>query len=171
MPWLFEKIKVPDEYQQAGAAERYPHAFRVSLSMPAGPQPWCRKCQRGATRWVWDHYADGFWGIAAFCHGQVCGGLLPLHARPPDVRVEVFCENEPRLPEFPLWFVASSGDELQASRDYIDAAVRSGREHPFQSGALAQWSKRNAALVMGTCIGVPSVPIWIRLIRRLFSHG
>ena len=66
----------------------------------------------------------------------------------------MFCDGDPRLREFPLWFVGCNGEERQAARSYIDAAVASGRDRPVFGSASAGWLRRNAGLVVGLLLPV-----------------
>jgi hypothetical protein len=160
---LFEPLTPPKEYQQSGAAEIYQRQLTLLPESSKGPQPWCRVCHCGVLHWTWDHYAGGFWGVTAHCHGDVCGGLLPIMADHWGGRVEVFCDSEPRLPEFPLWFVSFSGEELQPPQNYLQAAIKSGRELP-----VLVWIRKHVnfiimLLVYGilAAVAVKKLTIWL----------
>jgi hypothetical protein len=143
---------VPNEIKTDVAGELYVRPYSLELpGWSAGPQPWCRICKRGVQKWVWDHYADGFWGVAAMCHGKWCGGLLPAHLSPWAIRLEVFCYNEPHLEEAPLWFVTFAGDELQPSAAYITHAIA---EAGLMSGTFGEFVRKWGFMLMSGMSGL-----------------
>ena len=125
----------------------YRHALSVLPESANGPRPWCRICHHEVVRWAWTQYAYGLWGVSALCHGEWCGGLLPLKVDRFYYRIELFCFDQPHFAEFPIWWVAFSGGEIQARQDYLDDAVRSGHEHPFLAGAFGKFARKSWAPV------------------------
>lgn len=105
-----------------------------------GPRPWCRTCEAPVEWWLWDRYADGFWGFAVRCHGAMMGGLVPEQA-PGFAILETFCETEPRHPLGAWWWVDAHGNPIQDSVAF-NAAMNTGTGY-FRS-PLGIWLRRHA---------------------------
>ena len=119
--------------QEQREVAAYQHALTLLPESTKGPRPWCRVCKHEVTDWGWTRYAD-FWGVWISCHGDLCGGLLPPFTDRFYYRLEAFCYDDPRMTEFPLWWVSYTGQEIQASRKYLDYAIQSGQDHPVFAG-------------------------------------
>lgn len=83
-----------------------------------GQRPWCRVCQRPATSWGYDHYAGNFQGFWVRCHGDIMGGLIANQNHGYNV-LEVFCYDEPHVPNGFWWFVGYGGLRKQETPLYI----------------------------------------------------
>jgi len=118
-----------------------------------GPRPWCRVCQRPATAWGYDRYADGFQGFWVRCHGDIMGGLITHQINEYNV-LEVFCYNEPHVPNGFWWFIGRSGLRLQEDTAYIRETTVPGF---FQSRTAAYMRKYGLVTMM-----------WISIIAGLF---
>jgi hypothetical protein len=107
------------------------------------PRPWCRLCHAPVETWTWLRDNDD-WILRARCHGEQMScsvsHLWPIH----QTRLELFCENEPRMHEQSIWWVNWDGSEIQASKAYIQHAVSRGG---IGLSPFGFWIRKNAAQI------------------------
>lgn len=122
---------VEDEWSRAIPADTY-----------RGPSPWCRVCKNPVDNFVYDRYADGFYGFCVECHGDRMGGLIPNITPGGVCRLEVFCERDPRMKEGPWWWVDAAGNTVQDSRRYIKETVGGG----FFGNSVGIWLRKKGGI-------------------------
>ncbi len=116
---------VGEHAEQSGDRERLDRFLLPDLFSDQ-PQPWCRMCQKPATKWAWARVDGDQWRLHVECHGEEVEGALPRRSANYMVVPEAFCFDEPHLASCPFWYVGFGGVQIQLAQSYLDKAVAEG---------------------------------------------